>query len=152
MLRSNDKCEAKGKQVALRLSPEEFTRLQKRPKTRADVPARVPKPNKYKARAVGGYASVKEARRAQELKLLRDAGKIRNLREQVVFELIPKQGKERACKYVADFVYEDSAPHPVTGIMQWWPIVEDVKGVRTKDYVLKRKMMLFFHHISIKEI
>jgi hypothetical protein len=105
---------------------------------------------KYRNRATGGYASAKEARRAQELKLLERAGKIRRLREQVPFVLIPKQmrdGKviERACKYVADFVYIDP---DVPGC----PIVEDVKGMRTKEYVIKRKLLLFTHGIRIKEI
>lgn len=31
-------------------------------------------------------------------------------------------------------------------------VVEDTKGVRTKEYILKRKMMLFFHGIVIKEV
>jgi len=101
---------------------------------------------KYRNRATGGYASAKEARRAQELKLLERAGKIRHLREQVPFVLIPKQmrdGKviERACKYVADFVYEEP------GL-----VVEDVKGMRTKEYVIKRKLLLFTHGIRIREI
>ena len=69
--------------------------------------------NKYHARKSGGYASRKEHRRANELKLLQKAGIISNLREQVRYELIPaqydKQGKliERSCSYVADFVYTD---------------------------------------------
>jgi len=112
------------------------------------------RPGKYRNRATGGYASAKEARRAQELKLLERAGKIRNLKEQVPFVLIPAQkidGKlaERACRYVADFVYEEpdydqDAP--------WSVCVEDVKGMRTKEYVIKRKLLLFTHGIRIKEI
>ncbi len=60
--------------------------------------------SKYGNRRTNGYASKREASRAQELRLLEKAGKIHNLREQVPFELIPKQDGERARKYVADFV------------------------------------------------
>lgn len=104
--------------------------------------------NKYHAERSGGYASRKECRRAGELRLMLRAGLISNLREQVAFELIPAQrdqtGKvlERACNYIADFVYNDE--HGNT-------IVEDTKGVRTDVYRIKRKMMLFFHGIRITE-
>lgn len=117
------------------------------------------KPNKYGAKRVGTHASQKEYARANQLKLWQRAGVISNLREQVPFELIPAQygecgtdlkGKpvrvcvERSCKYIADFVYTDNE----TGET----IVEDTKGVRTKEYVIKRKLMLFRHGIRIKEI
>ena len=51
---------------------------------------------------------------------------------------------ERECSYVADFVYHDAH----TGEL----IVEDTKGVRTKDYIIKRKLMLSVYGIKIKEI
>lgn len=104
--------------------------------------------NKYHARKSGGYASRKEHRRANELKLLQKAGIISNLREQVRYELIPaqydKQGKliERACSYVADFVYTDKYGET---------IVEDAKGVRTAVYRIKRKLMLHVHGVKIIE-
>ena len=108
--------------------------------------------NKYKAekRNIDGktYDSHKEAHRHCELVMLQKAGIITELQEQVVFELIPKQydesGKllERACKYKADFVYKQN------GIT----VVEDTKGARTKDYAIKRKLMLYIHGIRIKEI
>lgn len=115
--------------------------------------------NKYHARKSGNYDSQKEARRAVLLKSMLRSGLISNLREQVAFELIPAQygecGKdfkgrpvkvllERACRYIADFVYVDSA----TGKT----VVEDTKGVRTKEYIIKRKLMLAVHGIRIKEI
>lgn len=99
------------------------------------------------------FASVKEATRYKELTLLQKAGKIENLRLQVPYELIPAQyaevdGKkkciERSVKYLADFVYYDAETE------QW--IVEDAKGVRTKEYVLKRKLMLQVHNIRIHEV
>jgi len=93
------------------------------------------------------FDSQKEARRYSELRLLEKAGAIQNLRLQVKFELIPPQriGRrvvERACSYVADFVYEENGQK----------IVEDTKGVRTKDYIIKRKLMMWIHGIQIKEV
>ena len=88
------------------------------------------------------FDSKKEGQRYQELKLLQRAGKIRNLRMQVEFELIPKQAGERACKYKADFVYH------LAGEM----VVEDVKGKRTREYIIKRKLMLWRHGIKIVEV
>lgn len=107
------------------------------------------------------FHSKKEARRWQELRLLEKAGKIHDLRRQVPFVLIPAQyetyqrwsektGKrlkdvhrciEHECVYVADFVYCKG------GIR----IVEDSKGVRTADYIIKRKLMLYIHGIRIVE-
>ena len=120
----------------------------------ADTPR---KANKYGAKRVGTHASQKEHDRANTLKMWQRAGVISNLREQVPYELIPAQygecgtdlkGKpvrvcvEKSCKYIADFVYTDNE----TGET----IVEDTKGVRTKEYVIKRKLMLFLHGIRIK--
>jgi hypothetical protein len=117
------------------------------------------KANKYHAKRVGTHASQKEHGRAATLKLWQRAGVISNLREQVSFELIPAQygecgtnlkGKpvrvclERACKYIADFVYTDNE----TG----QTIVEDTKGVLTEVYKIKRKLMLYVHGIRIKEV
>lgn len=92
------------------------------------------------------FDSKKEAARYSELRLLERAGAIRNLRRQVKFELIPSQridGKvvERPCAYIADFVYEHDGE----------TIVEDTKGVRTPEYVIKRKLMLYIHGFQIKE-
>lgn len=105
--------------------------------------------SKFGAVRTGKYASKAEAKRAAELKLLERAGKIHNLGEQVTFELVPPfvvDGKtiERAVTYKADFAYTDSA----TG----QEIVEDVKGVRTDAYIIKRKLMLHVHGIHIREV
>lgn len=94
------------------------------------------------------FDSKKEANRYQELLLLEKAGVIKNLSRQVKFVLIPSQrdesGKliERECSYKADFTYEE-------GIKT---VVEDVKGFRTKEYVIKRKLMLWRYGIRIKEV
>ena len=123
--------------------------------------------NKYHNRKVTTFdgiehASQKEANRWCELKLLERAGKITDLDRQVKFTLIPAQyeyefdkvvkakgklpkGKliERECAYIADFVYADENGHL---------IVEDTKGFKTKEYVIKRKLMLYVHHVKIKEV
>ena len=88
------------------------------------------------------HDSIKEANRWCELKLLEKAGMIQDLQRQVKFELIPKQDGERAVSYIADFVYTENGKK----------VVEDVKGMRTKEYKLKKKMMLYFHGIRIREI
>ena len=106
------------------------------------------------------HDSIKEANRWCELKLLEREGKIYDLQRQVKFTLIPAQyeykyndrkkqwlkGKciERECSYIADFVYEDYESGDT--------VVEDVKGKRTKEYIIKRKLMLSVHKIQITEI
>lgn len=87
------------------------------------------------------HDSVKEANRWCELNLMLRAGLIRDLQRQVKFELLPKQEGERAVYYIADFVYMENGAK----------VVEDVKGCRTEVYKLKKKMMLYFHGIRIRE-
>lgn len=48
--------------------------------------------------------------------------------------------------YKADFVYEVCQPDGT-----WKRVVEDTKGAKTKEYIIKRKLMLFIHGISVKE-
>lgn len=105
--------------------------------------------SKYHAVKCNGYDSRKEYYRAQQLKLWLKAGLISDLREQVVFLLVPPQingegVKEKPVRYKADFVYVDNA----TGRT----VVEDTKGFRTPEYIIKRKLMLQVHGITIKEI
>lgn len=115
--------------------------------------------NKYGAKRVGNHASKKEHYRAEELKIMERAGLISDLREQVPFTLIPAQYiecdttpnrkpirscLEKSCKYIADFIYVDNAT--------WQTVVEDTKGVRTKEYIIKRKLMLWVHGIRIREV
>lgn len=107
------------------------------------------------------FDSKKEAKYYLYLKQLQREGRISDLRMQVPYELIPPVYKEetvhlktkdkvvtrtiqRAVNYLADFVYKDTA----TGE----EVVVDVKGLRTKEYILKRKMMLAFNGIAIKEV
>ena len=122
------------------------------------------KSNKYGNRKIAfdghTFDSKKEMRHYTELLLLEKAGKITNLQRQVKFQLIPAQrepdivgpkgghkpGKliEREVSYVADFVYTD--------LQTGQTVVVDTKGFRTKEYTIKRKMMLYFHGIRIKEV
>ena len=119
--------------------------------------------NKYKSHKTNAngviFDSKKEYNRYIELTLLSRSGAIKGLKRQVKFELIPaqyepdiisprgkaKKGKlvERAVSYIADFVYTDENGKTV---------VEDTKGFRTKDYIIKRKLLLYMHGIRIKEI
>lgn len=90
------------------------------------------------------FDSRKEANRYCELKLLEDAGKIKGLKRQVKFELIPPiKNHPRATYYIADFVYFD-----VQSNMQ---VVEDVKGMKTDIYKLKKKLMMWLNGIDILE-
>ncbi len=124
----------------------------------ADAFRSTPVNRKYRNRPTGGYSSAKEASRAQDLKLMQQRGMIRLLREQVEFVLIPRQDRdgkmvERSCKYCADFEYEEYVGSDPRGIhyIGWRKVVEDVKGRRTRDYIIKRKLMLQVHGIRIRE-
>ncbi len=120
------------------------------------------------------FDSQAEYIRFRELTFMQEAGEIYNLQRQLKFELIPAQyetiptgeyykrgelkGKpkfkevciEKAVTYTADFVYIVKA----TGER----VVEDVKGYSDPasagyaKFVLKRKMMLYFHNVKVKEI
>ena len=107
------------------------------------------KRSKYGNKKTGCHASKKENARARDLRLKLQGGLISSLREQVSYILIPAQvnedGKmEQPVSYIADFVYVDNE----TGKT----VVEDTKGFRTKDYIIKRKLMLERFGITIKEI
>lgn len=122
--------------------------------------------NKYrnKKTVVDGitFDSRKEAKRYNELKLLQMGKIISGLELQKSFELIPAQYEEvetvtpkkqikkikkrlieRPVNYIADFCYRDDNGNY---------IVEDTKGKRTKEYIIKRKLMLYIHGIKIKEV
>ena len=98
------------------------------------------------------FDSIKEAQRYKELRLLELAGDIKELQCQVKYVLIPAQrigGKvaERECAYIADFVYYETDREG-----GWVKVVEDVKGYHTKEYIIKRKLMLERYGIRIKEV
>lgn len=122
---------------------------------------------KYKNKKVSvnglKFDSKKEANRYIYLLEKQQNGQITALQTQIKYVLIPSQyesyeryGKkgqklkdgrrlvERECAYIADFVYIDNR----TGET----VVEDTKGFKTKDYLIKRKLMLYMHGIKIKEV
>jgi hypothetical protein len=88
------------------------------------------------------FASRREAARYGELKLLAQAGAVRDLRLQVRYPLVV--GGLLVCHYVADFVYWDRQSKS--------EVVEDVKGYRTDVYALKAKLMRACHGITIREV
>lgn len=126
--------------------------------------------SKYFARKVTvdgiEFHSSKEAKRYKELKLLERIGKIKNLKLQVPFVIIPTQYEsyisytpkkkipkeskrvvEKMAKYIADFTYETEDGEYV---------VEDAKGYKDSTayevFVLKRKLMFQVHGIKVREV
>ena len=91
------------------------------------------------------FDSQKEAYRYQSLKIMEKNGLISDLKLQVSFELAPSviiNGRKKpAMKYKADFVYMHKGQS----------IVEDVKGVLTAVYKIKRHLMKSVHGIDIFE-
>lgn len=138
---------------------------QRAEKAAADAKAKAEKPkkgNKLHAEKVDmtmpdgtlmHFDSKREARRYMDLWLMQRSGEITNLRTQVRYPLLPKQvhpdgTRERAIDYVADFVYEQDGE----------TVVEDSKGFRNtasaayRVFVMKRKMMLYFHGVTVREV
>lgn len=113
------------------------------------------------AGAILRFDSQKEARRYDELAALERAGTIRELRMQVDFTLQEaytdgKGRRVRAIRYRADFTYEKVRDNPwaeYNGSF-WVLVVEDVKSraTRTKEYILKRKLMKERFNIDIQEV
>nr|DAL26932.1 MAG TPA_asm: Endonuclease [Caudoviricetes sp.] len=99
--------------------------------------------NKYKNKKVKvdgiNFASMKEARRYKELKLLERGGAITDLVLQPQFLLIPTIRREgetlKRISYFADFKYYDCNKKRT--------VVEDVKSVATKTKVYQLKKRLF---------
>ena len=87
------------------------------------------------------FDSKKEAARYQQLRILEKAGEIADLRMQVKYHCTVN-GK-KVCTYIADFEYTtpDLKVH-----------TEDVKGYRTKEYRLKKKLVEALFNIAIEEV
>lgn len=102
--------------------------------------------NKYNARPVDAdgfrFDSLAEYRRYSELNLLQEAGLIRNLKVHPRFPIVINGVK--ICAYEADFQYDD--------VESGLNVVEDVKGVRTAVFVLKKKLMKAVHNIEVIEV
>ena len=98
------------------------------------------------------FASKKEMKRYQELKLMQELGLITELETQKKYQIIPAQrdpdtGKViRATHYIADFAYRKD------GVL----VVEDVKGYRGGKaydvFRIKQKLMLHVHGIKVREV
>ena len=99
--------------------------------------------SKYHNRKTKGFDSAKEWRRNQELESLQRAGEISELNRQVPFVLMPsytiadettRQGFRtvREIRYIADFTYR---------LKDGTRIIEDVKGMQTDVFKLKRKLL-----------
>lgn len=89
------------------------------------------------------FDSKKEAARYVELKILESAGQIVSLELQPVFQLLVKSGRSVG-KYRADFKYYDCQKR------DW--VIEDVKGVKTAVYRLKKRIVEEVYGIKIIEV
>ena len=107
------------------------------------------------------FASKAEARRYGELKLLEKAGEICDLVLQPSYTLQNAythltEGKQRELRYVADFEYvEKGAPtvYVCSGVTERQRTVEDVKGMATPVFKLKRKLFLYkYPHLTLRVI
>lgn len=88
------------------------------------------------------FASRLEARRYSDLRLMAMAGEIRDLELQPRYPI--RIDGQLVCTYVADFRYFD--------VQQNREVVEDVKGVRTREFVLKKKLVKAVYGIDIEEV
>lgn len=87
------------------------------------------------------FDSQREANRYKELLLMQKAGLIGLIELQVAYEL--NEGGSHSLRYIADFRYIDMKTGETT--------IEDSKGMRTKEYLKKKRLMKKVHGIEIKE-
>ena len=85
------------------------------------------------------------------------AGEIRKLKLQAEYTLqeaytTPEGERVQAIRYRADFAYERNAGHDTYGYEYWVPVVEDVKGVKTDVYLLKKKLFREKQGYDITEV
>lgn len=140
----------------LRMTPENFDNLRGRIKAATQQRKPIHRPREKRTKYGNEityfdgkrFDSKAEAQRYIVLKEMAKSGRISDLKNQVVFDLLPAQeidgAKEKPVRYVADFTYMENGKL----------VVEDVKSGPTKtvEYRLKKKLMLFFHKIAIKEV
>jgi hypothetical protein len=106
--------------------------------------------NKYKNKKVVykdmKFDSKKEYLRYLVLEDMQRKGEISGLQTQVPFVLVPpfqlNNIKYKGMRYIADFVYKKDGK----------TVVEDVKGMKTDVYKIKKKLMAYMHKIEIKEV
>jgi len=106
-------------------------------------PITLAKAHKYHATAtiVDGirFPSKKQARRYSELRFLEKSKLISRLALEPRYAIVVNE--QHICDYVADFKYVD-----ITG-----EVIEDVKGVKTPVYRLKKKLVEAIYGITVKE-
>jgi hypothetical protein len=96
------------------------------------------------------FASKREAARYRELRLLERAGKIVNLELQPKFPVVINGRK--ICTYIADFRYVD-LERAARGGEASAQVTEDVKGVRTPLFIVKRKLVeALYPGVVIEEV
>ena len=88
------------------------------------------------------FDSAAEAHRYQDLKLMEKAGSITHLELQPSFNITINN--KHVCDYFADFRYFD--------VDMGEDVVEDVKGFRTKEFILKKKLVKAIYNIDVKEV
>lgn len=96
----------------------------------------------------GIFHSQAEYKRWKELQLLERAGEITGLLRQERFNLIVNGLP--ICTYVCDFYYVETGKRPLS--VAGTVTVEDVKGVHTPEFKIKRKLMKACHGIDISII
>ena len=109
------------------------------------------KESKYKNRKCEYKGIVFDSKKERDyyinLEAMQKIGRIRDLKMQVPFVLIEtfRLGRKtfRQTKYIADFTYIDK---------EGKYHVVDVKGYKTKEYQLKKKLMAWKYGILIEEV
>ena len=126
-----------------RISIEEFRRQQAEPVAKTAETKKGGRNGKFNAIAVetehGRFDSKLEYQRFLELQLMERAGLITDLRRQIKYPLV--LGDTLVCTYIADFVYLEKGLE----------VVEDSKGFRTREYLMKKSLMKKIHDIEIFE-
>jgi hypothetical protein len=90
------------------------------------------------------HQSTLEARRCTELHLMQKGGLIRELEAHPQHRYRLECNGVHICDYLADFVYVDTE----TGAI----VAEDTKGFRTREFIIKSRLMLACHQIQVVEI
>lgn len=133
----------------MRMSEEEYSALIHRKAIASYAAPEGVKPSKYgnKKVVIDGitFDSKKEGERYRQLKMLERAGKVSNLALQPSFELAPAvsmDGKlKKPLRYIADFSYIENGKI----------VTEDVKGMKTDVYIIKKHLMKHLYGIDILE-
>lgn len=141
------------------MNSEDLARLG--PAAQKQVMEKMRKSSKYKAqktrRGKLTFDSKKEAERYDALMLLQKAGEIRGVKLQVRYCLqeaytTVEGDRVKSIDYIADFVYERRTAPDSYGQRYWLPVVEDVKGMRTREYAMKAKLFHNRYGFAIREV